>query len=380
MSYKGWSLKEIANKFREGISSDIDLTSAIGNINSPLLDLPLNNSLAMKQGVGSVSFSRGSIATYIDRYGVLQTASNNEPRFEKDGLLLEGASTNEIPYSNDWTQWNSNGVTETPNFGISPDGTNNSTRLVFSGSSRTININTSANIGTLYTTSVWIKGTLNETIAIDNLGTNVAYALTGEWQRITTGYNEAAGVSVAINSYANATARDIEVYGAQLEQLPFATSYIATTNTSVNRDRDLCTIDYGNNANVDDDNTTIIECKLLSDDALGQVVYSTDIPASTMMLQLISGEAKVRAGTGSFVTYPLTSPSSWHKYATNYNGVVTQAYIDGVLVADVGASPDPRSRTKIILGSDDSVVPMYGHIKGFKTYDKILTAKEINLA
>lgn len=57
----------------------------------------------------SLTFARATTATYIDKSGVLQTAAINAPRFEKEGLLIEGQSTNYIRYSNDPTQWKSTG-------------------------------------------------------------------------------------------------------------------------------------------------------------------------------------------------------------------------------------------------------------------------------
>ncbi|QIG29944.1 LamG domain-containing protein [Leclercia adecarboxylata] len=42
----------------------------------------------------SLTFSRASTATYIDKSGVLRTAAINEPRFEKEGFLIEEQSTN----------------------------------------------------------------------------------------------------------------------------------------------------------------------------------------------------------------------------------------------------------------------------------------------
>ncbi|HDX2754766.1 TPA: phage tail protein [Escherichia coli] len=81
----------------------------------PLPDvwIPFNDSLDMITGYGPgtkkvtidgeektissdkvVSFSRASTATYINKSGVLTTADINEPRFEKEGLLIEGTRTN----------------------------------------------------------------------------------------------------------------------------------------------------------------------------------------------------------------------------------------------------------------------------------------------
>ncbi|MEF9714235.1 phage tail protein, partial [Escherichia coli] len=47
-----------------------------------------------------VSFTRASTATYIDKSGCFAESAINEPRFEKDGLLIEGQRTNTFSYTN----------------------------------------------------------------------------------------------------------------------------------------------------------------------------------------------------------------------------------------------------------------------------------------
>ena len=85
------------------------------NIVPPLPDvwIPFNDSLDMIAGFSpgykkiaigddvvqvasdkQVNFSRASTATYINKSGELKTAEINEPRFEKEGLLIEGQRTN----------------------------------------------------------------------------------------------------------------------------------------------------------------------------------------------------------------------------------------------------------------------------------------------
>ncbi|WP_323936245.1 phage head spike fiber domain-containing protein [Aeromonas caviae] len=85
------------------LAGDIVVASAL-----PLPDVwaPLSDSLRMITGYGRdvlvgsdvvarmVNFSRNSTATYIGKDGLLKTAAANEPRFEKEGLLIEGQSTN----------------------------------------------------------------------------------------------------------------------------------------------------------------------------------------------------------------------------------------------------------------------------------------------
>lgn len=48
-----------------------------------------------------VNFSRASNATYINKHGEFCIANIDEPRFEKQGLLIEGQRTNHITFSND---------------------------------------------------------------------------------------------------------------------------------------------------------------------------------------------------------------------------------------------------------------------------------------
>ena len=93
----------------------------------PLPDvwIPFNDSLDMITGYGHgtkkvtideeektissdkvVSFSRASAATYINKSGVLTVAGINEPRFEREGLLIEGMRTNYLLNSNTPASWN----------------------------------------------------------------------------------------------------------------------------------------------------------------------------------------------------------------------------------------------------------------------------------
>ncbi|EIK8036833.1 TPA: prophage tail fiber N-terminal domain-containing protein [Escherichia coli] len=96
------------------------------NIVPPLPDvwIPFNDSLDMITGYSpgykkvkigddvvqvasdkQVNFTRASTATYIDKSGCLQTAAENEPRFEREGLLIEGQRTNYMLNSENPASW-----------------------------------------------------------------------------------------------------------------------------------------------------------------------------------------------------------------------------------------------------------------------------------
>ncbi|NAG96404.1 phage tail protein, partial [Escherichia coli] len=129
-------------------SSDITLTASdiealpledARKIIQPLPDvwIPFNDSLDMITGfspsykkivIGDdeitmpgdkvVKFKRASTATYINKSGVFSVAKIDEPRFEKEGLLIEGQRTNYFVKSNTPAEWTSTSNIDKTNNGV----------------------------------------------------------------------------------------------------------------------------------------------------------------------------------------------------------------------------------------------------------------------
>lgn len=129
-------------------SSDITLTASdiealpledARKIIQPLPDvwIPFNDSLDMITGfspsykkivIGDdeitmpgdkvVKFKRASTATYINKSGVFSVAKIDEPRFEKEGLLIEGQRTNYFVKSNIPAEWTSTSNIDKTNNGV----------------------------------------------------------------------------------------------------------------------------------------------------------------------------------------------------------------------------------------------------------------------
>ena len=108
------------------------------NIVPPLPDvwIPFNDSLDMITGFApgykkitigddviqvasdkQVSFTRASTATYINKSGELKTAEINEPRFEREGLLIEGQRTNYLLNSETPASWGKSVSMDVPETG-----------------------------------------------------------------------------------------------------------------------------------------------------------------------------------------------------------------------------------------------------------------------
>ena len=197
------------------------------------------------------TFDRAGSATRVNKQGLIEVVPNNEPRIDflndsNGALLLEPSRSNLITYSEDfngtgWAVFGASGgtCTRTLNYGISPQGIQNSTRVVFSNSNTALYFNTSISVSSVAT--IYVKGVAGEIIGF-GFGSSVAdgsdFTFNGEWQRLE--FSGSSGGSVTINTWlAAANARDFEIWGAQLEQGSYATSYIPTQGSIGTRNREL---------------------------------------------------------------------------------------------------------------------------------------------
>lgn len=263
-----------------------------GGVKAPIPDvwLPLENSLRMITGEGpydkvtingssmdlntkSAEFTRASTATYISNDGVVKYAAVNEPRFEKDGLLIEWQSTNQIT-SQVFTSVA--GQFEATSGQESPDGLTNGTRIKSVGNPvltkpfvansgpvtlswffKPINATT---LAVLFRNSTKNKDLVWEDISIvDGVATisnpnSTLTKLANGWYRHTLFQPVTPDMSDgdAMVAYfglpgGSTTGREYLLFGMQVELGPCATSYIPTAGTAVTRANDTCSIQVPGN-------------------------------------------------------------------------------------------------------------------------------------
>jgi hypothetical protein len=165
-------------------------------------------------------------------------------------LLLEKQSTNYVKYSQDFkkSDWTQSGATITANAIISPDGTQNATRVQFSAGSRYVyqTIGGSGIAAGSVTISCWIKGASVQKIGFSDGNANPnEITLTTDWQRYTFTFSySSGGIGVQFDNYFGVTpsaqTKDFYIWGAQSEQSTYPTSYIPTTSASATRVADAC--------------------------------------------------------------------------------------------------------------------------------------------
>jgi hypothetical protein len=217
------------------------------------------NGTALGTGVGSVRTLWGfqtNIGSTAKPY-FPTTDRLNVPRltYQNGGggcpsLLLEKQSTNFVKYSQDFTQsdWTQSGATITANAIVSPDGTQNATRVQFSAGSRYVyqTIGGSGIAAGSVTISCWIKGASVQKIGFSDGNANPnEITLTTDWQRYTFTFPySSGGIGVQFDNYFGVTpsaqTKDFYIWGAQSEQSSYPTSYIPTTSASATRVIDDC--------------------------------------------------------------------------------------------------------------------------------------------
>jgi len=401
------------------LSLTVDYIKAVGNINNPLLDLPLNNSLSMKQGTGEVTFSRTTTATYVDRYGVLQTAAIDEPRFEKEGLLIEGASTNLILYSEDFsnTEWTKNATVGTDTT-LAPDGSSNAYKVDDTASDATqYAYNDSASIAddlSDYTASMFLKkgdqqycqlelrlqgGTsVTKLVYIDlNNGTLVSgdttaakiESLNDSWYRVSiTATNNNTGnltgrlllrPATLSSSYDDTLTGYTYGWGGQIEKLSFVSSYIATSSAATLKTADDIIVTSNNNFNRD-------EGSILLD--LGElpavnynILYKTD--SNNFIYGYINdnGQLSIYSPYGSPGTYTIPNWQDGFRVALVWDSSYVKLYIDGVFIQQSASTSSPLELTdSTILIGKSGTWRTEGCLKSFRVYDKALTSTEIGMA
>ena len=356
-------------------------------------------------------FTRASSATVVNKAGLIETVGSGEPRIDfsndaKGALLLEPTRLQLLPYSEDFTNaaWVKTNVTLTSSNVISPDGTQNASKIEATASDSSLQDSITVTSGTTYTLSVYLKtvsGTLDTAIGLgspgfpQNEGEGGRYkniTVTNEWKRYTltstADASAATGIGVGgFNSFS--TGEEVYVWGAQLEQGSYATSYIPNFGNSAGATRSADVCNNGGNEQVinSTEGVLYVEANLIdgydNNNFLATIFDNSNGGNNHVIIQRYLGniQSKIKVGTTQAEITESNTTSGNKKIAFTYKANEFKMFVNGsqVGLTDTSGSVfSPNTLDKINVGSYyNSTLSFNNGVKDLRVYNTALTDAEL---
>ena len=370
-------------------------------------------------------FVRDSVATRVNSLGLIETVADSVPRIDyTDGepsLLLEPSRTNLLPYSEDFdnASWSKTNIFVDSNAVNSPDGSTNADKLTENTSSGEHRIQDDLYLtsGIQYTFSVYAKangrdyirlrlengavgsGQINTwfniaegTVGTSSAGTNSIVDMGNGWYRcISTGTANTNYYLTKINvcdsdanvSYTGDSTSGVYLYGAQIEQGSYPTSYIPTNGSTVTRAADVAT--NAGDTTIFNDSEGVLYAELsalvsaegdrtiaISDGTTSNRVYLSYIAASNTVNAIVVDGGSSQA---SISVSDIQSINS--KLAIKYKANDVAFWVDGVEVGTDTSATMPSGLSELAFDDGGGSNPFYGNVKSVKYFPTALTDSEL---
>jgi len=373
-------------------------------------------------------FTRASSATRVNQQGLIETVASGVPRIDytdaNGALKLEPQRTNLVTYSEDFSNayWNKSDSSITSNAAISPDGALNADKLVENTSTTSHHLygNIAAAVG-VYTFSVFVKKGEREYVYLysDAVGKGKSFNLANGtidadiiaaptsakiddygngWYRCSMTITANSGAFRIGNCLANGNfsyqgdgTSGVYIYGAQLEQGSYATSYIPTSGQSggVTRVAEVC--NNGGNDQVINSTEGVLYFEgsaIANDGTFKRISVGTSDNLFENSIQLrynaIDNSITYQFRVGNVYQADLTITTN----TTNVNKIACvwkinrfEIWVNGVKEAQdtSGSVPTLNTFDSLFFGkvSASLTEPFYGNVKDVRLYNTALTDSEL---
>lgn len=393
-----------------------------GGLNDTGFELVLDN-ISIIDVSSDFDFVRSSTATRVNASSQIESVATNTPRIDySDGvgkILLEFTGTNLATNSNSYQAWSANSsTTPTPNdnAGVAPDGT--TTAWQFDVNSNTIRMqeNYNTGIGNDVTMSFFIKSSSGEKtnfrLYVNTMSSNNVYfngtdktvrktaddaidtdysvlQLANDWCRVSrTVKNTTDQTSIFILfPFYESTLTRAYIWGAQVEQQSYMTSYIPTGSTTVTRVVDRAN-SSGNSTLINSVQGTIYFELSMFDTGTNDFMFLSQPGAtgSTNSIGVygnngggITGQIKHAGGT----TYiPISTGTGAKlintKFALRWGGGTIESYFEGTETATRSIpNGDYSAGDLTAFNFSEGSSPIKGNIKCMAIFPEALTDTEL---
>ncbi len=372
-------------------------------------------------------FDSGGYDMYVESVSVREVTEVNTdvPRIDYTGggcpsLLLEPASTNYIEYSEDFNQsyWQHNAdITTTNSSELAPNGRLNANLIEYDGSGYSFIRIYGSVPSTASTLSVFAKkgnwryfglrhfqASGNDHTVFDFDTETFSNTASGQiasfevfpdgWYKIKVTHpspesNSIVGFAISNSSGAESNTTggqvaNVHLFGAQLENQPYATSYIPNYGAASTRSEDVAgsTGDLSNVIN-DSEGVLYLEIKGFENDAVGRPISISDgttsnrinlfFPSSqTQVTGRVSSEGVVVAD----MSYSDITQTSYNKIAVKWKVNDFALWVNGVKVLTDTSGATPIGLNRISF-DNASGVAFRGNVKEIRVYDEALSDSEL---
>jgi len=345
----------------------------------------------------SIAFSQDKTAS-IDNISIVEIERENIPRIDYTGggcpvLLTEPQSTNLVKDSEDFTQgsWihNSNlGIT--PNTTISPDGTQNADSLVYSGSGNRLGVDIAMTINTKYALSIYYKNNGgNNQIPFSGSNTTGAttVTITDEWARYTVIFTATATATSNLRFMSGMANANLFAWGAQIEELDYATSYMPTYGEIASRATE--TVKGVENANTYNSTEGVLFAEVAGlsdgddDDRFISLSDGTTDNQVSVYLNTLSGKISGLVSSNNVDAY-LNSVThnqlDFNKIALSYKGNDINLWVNGVKASTVTTQNAPIGLSVLkLIAAVGANKAFYGKTSQVQVFNTALSDFELKL-
>ena len=354
--------------------------------------------------------------------------TNNIPRISYDSngenghILLEPTSTNLITYSEDFSSYTKSSIDLNDSLVSSPNGSNSATGLTNTTTAQ-CHIRTSFTTSSTgnYTGTIYIKrqdfdyiyvelgnayarfDILNGTKgASGQFGTGWTYVnhdietLSNGWFRISiTANNTITGTynfrpyqpTSTFSNYDSGSLGTSFIWGCQVENLSYATSYIPTlTGSTETRATETATGAGSAELINSTEGVLYAEIAALADDLTSRYISLNQNTSERVVIRYntvsnqIQAFSTVGGSTQSNITYTLPNPTSFIKAAFKYKVNDFALWINGVEVGtDTSGSVSTfNTLDKLSFDQGNGAFPFYGKCKALAVFNEALSDDELN--
>ena len=357
-------------------------------------------SVIPSNGNGDFTFSRSGSATRVNKGGYIETMGSNVPRLDYpliDGvvqdcpaLLLEPSRTNYVTYSEAISNTTPKSGTFTDNFAISPDGSQNATKLTATNTDPYFYQNFTFS-STTYTMSIYVKGigdAVGKEFQMRIGGTSPydTFEIPSEWTRFTATKTVSASTSNFGLEIPNpaVSGDEVLVWGWQLEAGSYATSYIPTSGSTATRSADVCN-GSGTSAEFNDSEGVLFAeiAALANDGTTRRMSLSDSSTSDRIVIGYLSTNNQFQflinsnSSDSAFAFISVPSVLDFNKVAIKYKQNDFAFWINGVEVSTDSSGNTPIGLSELAFDDGVGGNDFYGKSKQLMTFKTALTDSEL---